>query len=76
MDSKRIFISFFLIVTIILTKNTLVLLAEGARPLDMSELMEKEAILLMASLPRGRVPRSRSSPCTNIPGRGRSGSCH
>ncbi|KAG5588062.1 hypothetical protein H5410_048496 [Solanum commersonii] len=38
----------------------------------MAEFIEKETILLKASLPRGRVPRSRSSPCTNIPGRGRS----
>lgn len=79
MDSKRRFISLFLIVSIILTTNTLLLLlAEGARPnFDMAEFIEKDVILLMTSLPRGRVPRSRSSPCTNIPGRGGRGeSCH
>ncbi|MCD9559944.1 hypothetical protein HAX54_018323 [Datura stramonium] len=50
------------------------LAAKASRPLDMGKWLKQEKTLL-TSLPRGPVPPSDASPCTNIPGTGRDGSC-
>ncbi|KAK4340656.1 hypothetical protein RND71_039157 [Anisodus tanguticus] len=67
------FVTFLLIFSICSTPNVL-LLAKASRPLDMGKWLKQENTLL-TSLPRGPVPPSGASPCTNIPGQGRDGSC-
>ncbi|KAK4361656.1 hypothetical protein RND71_020608 [Anisodus tanguticus] len=47
---------------------------KASRPLHM-EIWLKQENTLLTSLPRGPVPPSGASPCTNIPGGRRDGSC-
>ncbi|GAB4841687.1 hypothetical protein Ancab_022409 [Ancistrocladus abbreviatus] len=74
-ENKNFFTVQLVILTILMILRFELLGA--VRILEGDELwMKREGgLLLLEALPRGKVPPSKSSPCTNIPGQSKGGHC-